>query len=35
MLKKTGASVGSSLGKASNSLVGAVRAVSDAVKKAF
>lgn len=42
MLKKTGASVGSSLatvssslGKASTSLVGAVRAVGDAVKKAF
>jgi hypothetical protein len=35
MLKKTGSSVSSSLGKASNSLMGAVRVVGDAVKKAF
>jgi hypothetical protein len=35
MLKKTGSSVSTSLGKASNSLVGAVRAVGDAVKRAF
>jgi hypothetical protein len=35
MLKKTGSSVSTSLGKASTSLIGAVRVVSDAVKKAF
>jgi hypothetical protein len=35
VLKKTGSSVTSSLGKASNSLMGAVRVVGDAVKKAF
>jgi hypothetical protein len=35
MLKKTGSSVSSSLGKASNSVVGAVRAVGGAVRKAF
>ena len=35
MLKKTSSSVSSSIGKASNSLVGAVRAVGGAVKKAF
>jgi hypothetical protein len=35
MLKKTGSSVSTSIGKASNSLVGAVRAVGGAVKKAF
>ena len=35
MLKKTGSSVSTSLGKASTSLIGAFRVVSDAVKKAF
>jgi len=35
VLKKTGSSVSTSIGKASTSLVGAVRAVGDAVKKAF
>jgi len=35
MLKKTGSSVTTALGKASNSLVGAVRAVGDAVRKPF
>ncbi len=35
MLKKTGSSVTASLGKASNSLLGAVRVVGDAVRWAF
>jgi hypothetical protein len=35
MLKKTGSSVGTSIGRASNSLVGAVKAVGDVVKRAF
>jgi hypothetical protein len=35
VLKKTGSSVTTSLGKASNSIVGAVRVVGDAVRRAF
>jgi hypothetical protein len=35
VLKKTGSSVSTSLGKASNSLVGAVHVVGDAVRKVF
>jgi hypothetical protein len=35
VLKKTGSSVTTALGKASNSLVGAVRVVGDAVRKPF
>jgi hypothetical protein len=35
VFRKTGSTVSSSLGKASNSVVGAVRAVGDVVKRAF
>jgi hypothetical protein len=35
VLKRTGSSVSTSLGKASNGVLGAVRVVGDAVKRAF